>query len=283
MIIDSHTHIFPTDILNNRESYMDDPGFKLLYSSKKSVIVDHTGLIDYISANELYGAAAMSFHWIDEKRCLYHNEYMASIIGDNIFPFGIIPISGNKSTRSYVEDIKKQGLAGIGELAFYSDGMNNINIKFLHEVLEASAEFSLPVCLHLNEPVGHHYPGKYEPSLLQVYELIKAVPEAVVILSHWGGGLFFYELMPEVSECLKNVFYDTAATPYIYNDRIYEAALNIIKAEKILFGSDYPLLGVDKYKNSIGEKVASIDDRRKIFAENAKKLLRINSKEVMLP
>ena len=277
MIIDSHTHIFPTDILNNRESYMDDPGFKLIYSSKKSVIIDHTGLLDYISANKLYGAAAMSFPWIDEKLCLYHNEYMASIIGDNdnIFPFGMIPVWGTKSVKSYAEDIKKHGLSGIGELAFYSDGMNDINKKFLHEVLEASAEFSLPVCLHLNEPVGHHYPGKYEPALLQVYELIKAVPEAVVILSHWGGGLFFYELMPEVSESLRNVFYDTAATPYIYDARIYETALKIIKAEKILFGSDYPLLGVDRYKNSIEEKVQSIDDRKKIFIEKAKKILKI--------
>ena len=277
MIMDFHTHIFPTDIVNNRESYIDDPRFKLLYSSKKSVIIDRSGLLDYISANELYGAVAMSFPWIDEKRCLYHNEYMASIIGDNVFPFGMVPVSGNRSIKSYVEDIKKHGLSGIGELAFYNDGMNDSNIKFLHEVFEASAEFSLPVCLHLNEPIGHHYPGKYEPSLLKVYELIKDVPDAVVILSHWGGGLFFYELMPEISECLKNVFYDTAATPYIYNDRIYEAALKIIKAEKIIFGSDYPLLGVNKYKSSIEERVESTHDRKKIFIENAKRILKIKN------
>jgi len=275
MIIDFHTHIFPTDVLINRELYIDDPGFKLLYSSKKSVIVDQIGLSDYISANELYGAAAMSFPWIDEKRCMRHNEYMASISGDNTFPFGIIPISGNRSVRAYTEDIKKQGLSGIGEIAFYSHGMNNIAMKFLHEVLEASSEFSLPVCIHLNEPVGHQYPGKYEPSLFQVYELIKDVPAVVVILSHWGGGLFFYELMPEVRENLKNVFYDTAAAPYIYSDSIYEAALKIVKPEKIIFGSDYPLLGVNRYKNSIEEKIESTDDRKKIFIENAKRILKI--------
>ena len=275
MIIDFHTHIFPTDILNNRESYIDDPGFKLLYSSKKSAIIDRHGLSDYISANELYGAAAMSFPWIEEKRCLYHNEYMASIAGDNIFPFGMIPIARNRSVRSYAESIKKDGLFGIGEIAFYSDGMSDINIKFLHEVLEAASELSLPLCLHLNEPVGHQYPGKYDLALLKVYELLKGAPDAVVILSHWGGGLFFYELMQDVGESLKNVFYDTAATPYIYSDRIYEAALKIIEAEKIIFGSDYPLLGVNRYKNSIDEKVESIDDRKKIFAENAKRVLKI--------
>ena len=274
-IIDFHTHIFPTDILNNREPYIDDPGFKLLYSSKKSVIIDRLGLSDYISANELYGAAAMSFPWLDEKRCLYHNEYMASIAADNIFPFGMIPAARSRSVRSYAEDIKKDGLSGIGEIAFYSDGMSDLNIKFLHEVLEAAAELSLPLCLHLNEPVGRQYQGKYDPALLKVYELLKDAPDAVIILSHWGGGLFFYELMQDVSESLKNVFYDTAATPYIYSDRIYEAALKIIKSEKIIFGSDYPLLGINRYKNSIEEKIESIDDRKKIFAENAKRILRI--------
>ena len=281
MIIDFHTHIFPTDVLNNRELYLDDPGFKLLYSSKKSVIIDSHGLADYIAENKLYGCAAMSFPWADEKACMDHNEYMASLIGENkdnrnnIFPFGMIPISGGKSVRSYAEDIKKQNLFGIGEIAFYSNGMCDRNIKFLADVLEACAEFSLPLCLHVNEPIGHHYPGKYDPALLRIYELIKNVPDAVVILSHWGGGLFFYELIPEVSDSLKNVFYDTAASPYIYSDRIYEAALKIINAEKIIFGSDYPLLGVNRYKDSIEEKIQSIDDRKKIFIENAKSVLKI--------
>jgi len=276
MIIDFHTHIFPRDVLISRDFYMDDPGFKLLYSSDKSVIIDHAGLADYIINERLSGAAAMSFPWKEEKHCLRQNECMASISGrNNIFPFGMIPLSGSKSVRSYAEEIKNFGLYGIGEIAFYNDGMSEPNIKFLREVLEASAEFSLPVCFHVNEPVGHHYCGKYDPSLSAIYEILKSVPDATVILSHWGGGLLFYELMPEVSESLKNVFYDTAASPYLYRNDIYSAAVKITGAEKIIFGSDYPLLGVERYKNFIEKEITSPDDRDKIFSGNAQRLLKI--------
>lgn len=276
MIIDFHTHIFPEDVLTSRDIYLDDPGFKLLYSSEKSVVTDHAGLADYIFQNRLSGAAAMSFPWYEEKHCLRQNEYMASIAGrNNLYPYGMIPSGGTKSVRSYAEEIKGSGLYGIGEIAFYNGGMTESNVKFLRELLEASVEFSLPVCLHLNEPVGHQYPGKYEPSLSVVYELIKSVPDAAVILSHWGGGMLFYELMPEVRETLKNVYYDTAASPYLYRSDIYRTAVRIIGAGKIVFGSDYPLLGISRYKSSIEGEIDSPEDREKILGGNALKILGI--------
>jgi len=275
-IIDFHTHIFPGEVLKSRESFFDDPGFKLLYSSSKSLTTGHTGLADYILKNDLDAAVAMSFPWAGEKHCLHQNEYMASISGHgSIFPFGMIPFSGSKSVRRYAEDIKNSGLYGIGEVAFYKNGMNKSAIKFLREVLEASAEFSLPLCLHLNEPVGHQYPGKYEPALAAVYEIIVSVPGAMVILSHWGGGLLFYELMPEACETLKNVYYDTAASPYLYRDGIYGASVKITGADKILFGSDYPLLGVGRYKIIIEQEVHTESDRKKIMGLNAKRILNI--------
>lgn len=276
MIIDFHTHIFPGDVLTSRDYYLDDPGFRLLYSSKKSLVTDHTGLTEYILSNRLYGAAAMSFSWESEKYCLLQNEYMASISGLNsIYPFGMIPISGLKSVRAYAEDIKSCGLYGIGEIAFYNGRMTHSNIRYLRNLLEAAVEFALPVCLHLNEPVGHFYPGKYEPSLSVIYELIKEFPEATVILSHWGGGIIFYEMMPEVREVLKNVYYDTAATPYLYKSDIYSSAVKIAGAEKIIFGTDYPLLGVDRYKNIIEEEINSPEERDKVFGGNARKILGI--------
>jgi len=276
MILDFHTHIFPGDVLNSRDQFMDDPGFKLLYSQARSVLTDHSGLSEYISANGLYGAAAMSFPWSGERYCSLQNEYMASVSGrDGIFPFGIIPLYGSKSVRVYAEEIKNYGLYGIGEIAFYNGGMNDSSIRFLREVLEASAELSLPVCLHLNEPVGHHYQGKYEPQLAGVYEVLKGIPEAEVILSHWGGGMIFYELMPEVREVLKNVFYDTAATPYLYRDAIYGTAVKIAGADKIIFGSDYPLLSVVRYSILIGKEIDSDEDRMKIFTGNARRILHV--------
>lgn len=275
-IIDFHTHIFPPKIIKSRELFLDDPGFRLLYSSMKALLIDYSGLADYVEKNNLNGAAVMSFPWQEEKPCLLHNEYLASISGyTGIYPFGMIPFKGRKKVTDYVKEIKNSGLYGVGEIAFYNEGMCEANIEFLRKVLDSCAEHSMPLCLHVNEPVGHVYPGKFEPSLGKVYSLLKQVPEAVVILSHWGGGLLFYELMPEVHEDLKNVYYDTAATPYIYNSAIYGIAEKITGCDKIIFGSDYPLLGIDRYRKFLEEEVSSIPDRKKIMSGNAARVLKI--------
>ncbi|MCX5909724.1 MAG: amidohydrolase family protein, partial [Deltaproteobacteria bacterium] len=109
------------------------------------------------------------------------------------------------------------------------------------------AEQQVPCLFHANEPVGHDYPGKSRGDLHSIYRLLQKLPENRIILAHWGGGFFFYELMPEVGRAARNVFYDTAASPYLYEPRIYNLALKIIGKERILFGSDFPLLSPPRY------------------------------------
>jgi predicted TIM-barrel fold metal-dependent hydrolase len=48
--------------------------------------------------------------------------------------------------------------------------------------------------------------------------------------------------MKGVREQLKNVYYDTAATPLLYQPGVYQAVVSVVGPEKVLFGSDYPLL-----------------------------------------
>ena len=104
------------------------------------------------------------------------------------------------------------------------------------------------VLIHTNEPVGHKYPGKQEISLKQIENLIKSYPDNKIILAHWGGGIFFYSLLKkDIREVLKNVWFDTAASPYLYDAEIYKTAGSITGYDKILFGTDYPLLKPGRY------------------------------------
>ena len=52
----------------------------------------------------------------------------------------------------------------------------------------------------------------------------------------------FYALMPEVKKALANTWFDTAASPFLYDPAIYGQAIDTVGAEHILFGSDYPLM-----------------------------------------
>src|SRR5699024_11692880 len=75
-----------------------------------------------------------------------------------------------------------------------------------------------------------------------IYKLVKMLPDLTLILAHLGGGLPFYELIPEIKEAFTNVYYDLAANPLVYETRSIRSVVDIVGAEKILFGSDFPLL-----------------------------------------
>jgi hypothetical protein len=247
-----------------------------LYNDPKSKILNVSGIINYLNDNGISKAAVMGFAWENSDFCFEQNEYFskaAKEFPDRIYPFGTLP-AGAQNVLEWCKSIKDAGFYGIGELAFYSSGVSSADFDFLSSVLDSSIKLSLPVCLHINEPVGHDYPGKYQTSFSELYKIISDYPDAKIILSHWGGGLLFYELMPEVKEKLKNCMYDTAASPYLYNDRIYRTAADIVGADKILFGSDFPLIGIKKYFNGIENNLNS-KEMESVLWGNALRILGI--------
>ena len=78
--------------------------------------------------------------------------------------------------------------------------------------------------------------------------------------------------MPEVNKILTNVFFDTAATPFLYKKEIFNVMEQIIGAEKILFASDYPLLRAARVKNQVLEAVGT-DSAGLIMGEKANILM----------
>ncbi len=123
--------------------------------------------------------------------------------------------------------------------------------------------------LHINDPVGHDYPGKGAISLPAVYRLIRDFPAVTWILAHWGGGLPFYGLMKkEAPEVFRKVYFDTAASPYLYRPAIYRLAAEMVGVEKIHFGSGYPLLPPSRYVKEIQDAGLSEEWQEMILGKN---------------
>ncbi len=133
---------------------------------------------------------------------------------------------------------------------------------------------SLPLIIHSSEPVGHMYPGKGTTYPENIYKFIKLFPDNTIILAHWGGGILFYELMEEVKEISKNVYYDTAASSFLYNPKIFELAIEIVGSEKIIFGSDFPILSPKRILNEM--KNLKEQDLMNITEKNIKNILNLN-------
>jgi len=82
-------------------------------------------------------------------------------------------------------------------------------------------------------------------------------------------------LMPEVKKALPNVYFDTAASPFLYEPRIYTLVSELFGADRILFGSDYPLLPQTRLLQEISSASITEEEKRLIKGENARKLLKI--------
>jgi predicted TIM-barrel fold metal-dependent hydrolase len=146
----------------------------------------------------------------------------------------------------------------------------------MRPVLTDMEKKGIPLLLHVNETMGHPYPGKGRTPLGRFYDLIVSFPHLPVLLAHWGGGLPFYELMPEVAKAMANVYYDTAASPFLYSKKIYAIVSEIVGVKKILFGTDFPLLSPQRYFRELEDSVLSKEDQRMILGLNFSDLLELN-------
>jgi predicted TIM-barrel fold metal-dependent hydrolase len=279
MIIDVHTHIFPSDIRQNRGKFFpSESAFKLLYQSPKARLVGGRELISAMDENRVDKAVVFGFPWTDIELSKTHNDYILATVlkyPDRFIGLGCFdPASPGAATEA--ERCLAGGLSGIGELAFYRSGIDDLALQQLAPVMGLCAERNLPVLIHTNEPVGHDYYGKTPISLSQIYELIKRFADNNIVLAHWGGGLFFYTLMKkEVKERLKNVYFDTAASPYLYDPAVYQVAIKFAGIDKILFGSDFPLLAPEKYFSEMRQSGLAKQQMDSICGLNAKHLFHL--------
>ena len=276
-IVDFHTHLFPPGMIRNRERYLDDINFRSLYGKESARMADHEALLRAMDKEEVHSAVIMGFPWRTEEYCREHNDYLLEaerLSGRRLVPFGTLSEDGPASIESIFENLHRAGFPGVGEIAFYGSGLTDRALSWLREVCAAARDRAMMVCLHVNEPLGHAYPGKYPTDFALLFELIRDFPDLTFILSHWGGGMFFYELMPEVREALAHTYYDTAASPFIYDDRIYGAGALAAGARKILFGSDFPLLDMRRCISPITNAAIPEEDKADILGGNAMRLLR---------
>jgi uncharacterized protein len=278
MIIDFHTHLFPESICSGRQCCCkSDPAFDMLYRSPTSRLVRVPELLAAMDENGVDQSVVFGFPWQDPELFKMHNDCIMEAVQKHpgrLIGFGCFDPSSSTAAQE-AERCLDAGLAGIGELAFYRSGIEDESLAQMAPVMAVCRERGRPVLIHTNEPVGHNYPGKTPNTLAQIYRLIERFSENTIVLAHWGGGLFFFNLLKkEVKDRLKNVYFDTAASPYLYDPAIYRIAIELVGVEKILFGSDYPLIEPQRYFKELDSLQLSTEQRAHICGLNAAHLLK---------
>jgi hypothetical protein len=284
MIIDAHTHLLPASVVKSRRSFFRrDEAFRLLYENEKARLARPEDFLEVMDREGVHRSVICGFPWEDPALCREGNDFLwecQARYPGRFLPLACFSLRSLREAEKERDRCLTKGFAGIGELAFYRGGLSSEKIRRLTVVLNPLRGKGVPVLLHTHEPVGHEYPGKSGGALLPVFRLLQALPDVTFVLAHWGGGFFFYELMPEVARAAAGVFYDTAASPFLYRPLIYSLALKIVGPGRILFGSDYPLLSPKRYFSEMAEARLPAPIRARIQGLNARRLFLENQSMV---
>ncbi|HEY5493822.1 MAG TPA: amidohydrolase family protein [Candidatus Anoxymicrobiaceae bacterium] len=277
MIIDVHTHIFPPDVIERREMFAKrDSSFDFIYGNPKARMVTYGALVEEMDEAGVDRSVVCGFPWRSIDMCRQHNTYMMEAVAahpDRLTGLATVnPVAG-KACDTELERSFQGGLKGVGEISADAQGFRLDDPATAGRIAGAVEEAGLFLLLHANEDVGHFYPGKTPTTPTVVYRFLEKFPDVTVVLAHWGGGLCFYELMPEVAKVTSSVYYDTAASPFLYKPAVYEVAVKIVGSGRILFGTDYPLLRMRRHLDELEGAGLPADVKEGILGKNALALL----------
>jgi predicted TIM-barrel fold metal-dependent hydrolase len=279
MIVDFHTHVLSPRIKENRSRYVDgDPAFALIYADPKARMATADQLIDSMDRDGVDISVIVNYGWSTHELCVETNDYILESVArypKRLIGFCAVQPDNPEAALAEIERCVRGGIRGVGELRPDMQSFDFTRKKVMEPLVEVLIKHKLILLTHASEPVGHVYPGKGSVTPDRLYSFITSFPDLPIVCAHWGGGLPFYTLMPEVRKALENVYFDTAASPFLYRPEIYRQVCQLVGADRILFGSDYPLMPPSRLLNEIDAVNLPDEDRALILAGNARRLIGI--------
>ena len=279
MIIDFHTHALSPGIKENRSRYLEkDAAFAAIYSGDKVKIGTIDDLIASMDRDGVDFSVVVNYSWTTHDFCVATNDYILESIArypKRLFGFCAVSSLTDDASLQEIERCARAGAKGVGELRPDTQSLDYSKKDIIKPFADLARQYDLMVMTHSSEPVGHSYPGKGGATPGLLYSFISQLADVPVICAHWGGGLPFYALMPEVREGLENVYFDTAISPFLYRPEIYQQATQLVGSDRILFGSDFPVIAQSRIIDEIKASELNEQSREEILSGNARRLLGI--------
>ena len=277
MIVDFHTHIFPPSLRENRSQYLErDATLAALFADSGASMVTAEELVAAMDVAEVDVSVTLGLGWTSQEIAREVNDYLlesAARYPQRLVPFcSVNPAWGEPALRE-VERCARLGAKGVGELHPDTQGFDLTAHQVMDPLMDMLRSYRLVLLTHASEPVGHQYAGKGATTPPVLVGLIEQFPDVPTVCAHWGGGLPFYALMPEVRAALGNTYFDTAASPLLYQPEVVSVVAKLVGADRILLGSDYPLLKPQRLIRQISTAPLTDEERQAILGGNAQKLL----------
>lgn len=277
MIVDAHVHILPDRVRDNLDKIAAADSWFAACHSRGERVASAESLVASMDANRVDRAVCFSWPFADPKLCAEGNDYVAAAcrrFPDRLVGFGVVQPADPGAARE-VTRCARLRLRGIGEINADAQRWGLLDGS-LEPVIRESVAAGMPWNLHCSEPLGHLYPGKGSVTPDRVLAFSERHPELTLVCAHLGGGLPLYAHIREVREACRRLHFDTAAQPFVYEPSVYRALIDGVGADRILLGTDHPLLDISRYNRALDEAGVSDLERRLISGGNAAALFHLS-------
>jgi uncharacterized protein len=274
VIIDSHVHILPAAMRDARDRLAElDPWFDVCHRAGRTILTADE-LLATMDATGIDRSVCFGWPFADPVHCAEVNDHLIAVQRahpDRLTCFATV----SPSRDDAADELRRcagEGLRGAGELNADAQGFD-LEGAAIDRVAAACVGLGIPLVLHCSEPVGHEYPGKGTATPGRVAAFALRHPDLRLVCAHLGGGLPFYAHMPEVADLCRRLWFDTAAGPYLYAPTAYRAVADLCGADRLLFGSDQPLLPARRYIDALAQAELTAAERELVMGGNAMRLL----------
>lgn len=278
-VIDAHTHAFSPDLIAERDQHVErDFWFGELYRNPAALAVHADDLLASTIEAGIAHAIVCGFPWSDEGLCRQENAYLAEAAARSsgrLAWLGTV-VPGHSEAAVDAAWCFEHGASGIGELNADGQRADLERPELWAPLIESVKANGSTLMMHASEGPGHRYPGKGTATPERLVRWLEHAQGVSIVFAHWGGGLPFYELMPEVFALTRNVAYDSAASTYLYRFDVFPRVIDLAGADRVIFGSDYPVLTQARFLRRSSNALRSEEEARQVLSGNAARIYRLN-------
>ncbi len=209
------------------------------------------------------------------------NDHVAQAVKeypDVFMGFGSVdPWMGKLAVKEVERAVLELGLKGIkfqqACQAFYP------NDQRFYEIYEKCQELKVPVLFHMGTTgIGAGQPGGMGIRLkycrpIYIDDVAADFPDLTIIGAHPGWP--WHEELLAVAVHKANVYMDLSGWAPKYIPPIVIQYANTVLKDKVLFGSDWPMLTPERWINEFEQLDIKEEVKPKIYLENAKKVLQL--------
>lgn len=259
-IIDFHAHIYPDKIAERATEAIGK-----FYDIK----MDRVGSVDnLLKYSERAGITTSVVHSVatSEQQVERINDFITAEVSAHpgrLFGFGTM----HQDYEEKIAEVDRCISLGLKGIKLHPDtqmfNVDDERMLLMYDYMQGK----LPLLLHCGDyRYDYSHPRR-------VARICKMFPKLTVIGAHFGG----YSVWDEAYEQLKDVncMLDTSSSSALMEEGMFAKYINAYGADRLLFGTDFPMWDPAEELNRFMAVPMSDSDREKILFTNASNLLKI--------